>query len=120
MSVQSPVGTHNQCPLSRRDWLQSFGMGFGGIALAGMLDQEGTANPQVDPRRIMQETRGGVLTTFHTPPKAKRVIYLFQSGGPSQLDLFDYKPLLVEKSGEQLPESVRDTQRLTGMSGHQS
>ncbi len=120
MSVQSPVGKHNQCPLSRRDWLQSFGMGFGGIALAGMLYQEGTANPQVDPRRIMQETRGGVLTTFHTPPKAKRVIYLFQSGGPSQLDLFDYKPLLVEKSGEQLPESVRGTQRLTGMSGHQS
>ena len=48
------------------------------------------------------------------------MIYLFQSGGPSQLDLFDHKPLLVEKTGEQLPDSVRGGQRLTGMSGNQS
>jgi uncharacterized protein (DUF1501 family) len=48
------------------------------------------------------------------------VIYLFQSGGPSQLETFDYKPLLNEKQGEQLPESVRMGQRLTGMSGNQA
>jgi hypothetical protein len=53
-------------------------------------------------------------------PKAKRVIYLFQSGGPSQMDLLDYKPLLNEKHGEQLPAEVRGEQRLTGMSGNQS
>jgi len=56
----------------------------------------------------------------HFPPKAKRVIYLFQSGGPSQIELFDYKPRLVEFQGAELPESVRNGQRLTGMSASQS
>ncbi len=56
----------------------------------------------------------------HFAPRAKRIVYLFQSGGPSQLDLFDYKPLLNEKNGEELPASVRDGQRLTGMSGNQA
>ena len=55
----------------------------------------------------------------HFPPKVKRVIYLFQSGGPSQLDLFDYKPVLNERNGEELPPSVRGEQRLTGMTAHQ-
>ncbi len=63
---------------------------------------------------------GGILDKLHYPARAKRVIYLFMSGGPSQLDLFDYKPLLNEKQGEDLPESVRMGQRLTGMSGHQA
>ena len=81
-------------------------MGLGGMALADMLGRTAAA--------------GGVLGGFHFPPKAKRVIYLFQSGGPSQLDLYDHKPLLVEKSGEQLPDTVRGEQRLTGMSGNQS
>ncbi len=56
----------------------------------------------------------------HFPPKAKRVIYLFQSGGPSQIELFDYKPRLVEFQGAELPDSVRNGQRLTGMSASQS
>lgn len=60
------------------------------------------------------------LALPHFPAKAKRVIYLFQSGGPSQHDLFDYKPKLNELNGEQLPDSVRKGQRLTGMSGNQS
>jgi hypothetical protein len=92
---------------SRRDWLRSFGLGFGGLALADLLARESPAS-------------SGVLEGFHVAPRAKRVIYLFQSGGPSQLDLFDHKPLLTEKDGEQLPESVRGGQRLTGMSGNQS
>ncbi|HUQ93255.1 MAG TPA: DUF1501 domain-containing protein [Bryobacteraceae bacterium] len=53
-------------------------------------------------------------------PKARRVIYLFQSGGPSQMELFDYKPRLKEFQGAELPESVRMGQRLTGMSATQS
>src|SRR4029079_926213 len=65
-------------------------------------------------------TDRGVLNEPHYPPKAKRIIYLFMSGGPSQLDLFDYKPLLNERHGEQLPDSIRAGQRLTGMSGNQS
>jgi hypothetical protein len=54
------------------------------------------------------------------PAKAKRVIYLFQSGGPSQMELFDYKPRLVEFQGTDLPASIRGGQRLTGMSATQS
>ncbi|HIO81548.1 TPA: DUF1501 domain-containing protein, partial [Candidatus Poribacteria bacterium] len=52
--------------------------------------------------------------------KAKRIIYLFQSGGPSQIDLFDHKPLLNQKQAEELPDSVRRGQRLTGMSANQA
>jgi hypothetical protein len=56
----------------------------------------------------------------HFPAKAKRVIYLFQEGGPSQLDTFDYKPQLEEWFDKELPESVRGSQRLTGMTSGQA
>lgn len=56
----------------------------------------------------------------HFAPKAKRVIYLFQSGAPSQLELFDYKPALARLAGQELPDSVRQGQRLTGMTATQS
>ncbi len=98
---------------SRRRLLASTGLGFGGLALADLLARgEAAAAVPAAPH--------GALGAFHVPPKAKRVIYLFQSGGPSQLDLYDWKPTLVERAGEQLPESVRGGQRLTGMSGNQS
>lgn len=95
--------------LSRRDCLNRIGVGLGGIALSDLL--AGTAQA---------ETSRGVLGGPHFAPKAKRVIYLFQSGGPSQLDLYDHKPLLVQQHGQQLPDSVRAGQRLTGMSANQS
>lgn len=95
----------------RRHFLNRFGLGLGGFALAEMLSQPSHAAPALDK---------GVLGQPHFPPRAKRVIYLFMSGGPSQLDLFDYKPLLNKRHGEQLPDSVRGGQRLTGMSGNQS
>jgi hypothetical protein len=63
---------------------------------------------------------GGILGKPHFTPKVKRVIYLFQSGAPSQLDLFDYKPLLNKLNGQELPESVRQGQRLTGMTAGQT
>ena len=63
---------------------------------------------------------GGLTGLPHFPPKAKRVIYLFQSGGPSQMELFDYKPRLKEFAGTELPESIRQGQRLTGMSASQA
>ena len=56
----------------------------------------------------------------HFPPTAKRVIYLFQSGGPSHVDLFDYHPLLRELHGTELPDSIRQGQRITGMTSGQS
>src|SRR5207237_4407352 len=55
----------------------------------------------------------------HFAPKARRVIYLFQSGAPSQMDLFDHKPKLLDLRGSELPDSIRQGQRLTGMTATQ-
>src|SRR6476661_2988144 len=91
-----------QSPLSmtRR---QLFGRSAGGIGAAALssLMEHAVAQP-------------------HFAPKAKRVIYLFQHGGPSQLDLFDHKPGLQKLRGADLPESVRMGQRLTGMTAYQT
>jgi hypothetical protein len=101
--------------LSRRDFLNRFGLGLGGMALAQLL------NPASSVAAAMPApASGGVLPGPHFGPKAKRIIYLFMAGGPSQLETFDYKPLLQERNGEDLPDSVRQGQRLTGMSGNQS
>lgn len=78
-----------------------------------LMDLESKAAP------VVQEPSSGILGTTHHPAKAKRVIYLFQSGGPSQLDLFDYKPGLRKRMGMDLPDSVRMGQRLTGMTAGQ-
>ncbi|MGN6543553.1 MAG: DUF1501 domain-containing protein [Aureliella sp.] len=101
---------------SRRSFLTQTGLGLGGVALADMLARDCGAAETAEPAHLDR----GVLGKPHFTPRAKRVIYLFMSGGPSQLDLFDYKPLLNERNGEQLPDSVRGGQRLTGMSGNQS
>jgi len=97
--------------IDRRQFLNRFGMGLGGVALAEMLATDQAHATPVD---------HGILGASHFAPRAKRIIYLFMSGGPSQLDLFDHKPLLNKMNGEQLPDSVRGGQRLTGMSGNQS
>ncbi|HQZ28655.1 MAG: DUF1501 domain-containing protein [Verrucomicrobiales bacterium] len=92
--------------MSRREALTRFGGGLGSLALGGLLNPASASIPSPS-----------YLTSA---PKAKRVIYLFQSGGPSQMDLFDYKPKLNEEQGKELPDSLRKGQRLTGMSGNQS
>jgi hypothetical protein len=102
--------------LNRRTFLGQSGLGLGSMALADILNREAKAEDRATDPVIDR----GVLGEPHFPAKAKRVIYLFMSGGPSQLDLYDYKPLLNERHGEQLPDSVRGGQRLTGMSGNQS
>jgi hypothetical protein len=68
----------------------------------------------------LQAKTGGLPGMPTRPPTAKRVIYLFMSGGPSQMELFDYKPRLREFAGQELPESIRNGQRLTQMSATQS
>jgi len=95
--------------MQRRDVLNQFGLGLGTLALAELM-QPTTASART----------GGILEQTHLTPRAKRVIFLFQSGGPSQMDLFDHKPLLNEMHGQELPDEVRGNQRLTGMSGNQS
>ena len=62
----------------------------------------------------------GTLGRTHFKPKAKRVIYLFMSGGPSHIDMFDYHPKLREYHGQELPDSIRNGQRITGMTSKQS
>ena len=95
--------------LNRRQWLERFGMGLGGIALTDLLTRSASA-----------ATDAGVMGGTHFPATAKRVIYLFQSGGPSQIETWDPKPTLQARHGQELPASVRGTQRLTGMSGNQA
>ncbi len=94
---------------SRRDFLGKFGMGLGAFALSSLLNEGKSFGQEM-----------GIEGGLHHLPKAKRVIFLFQAGGPSQMDLFDHKPLLNEMQGTQLPDDVRKGQRLTGMSGAQA
>ena len=77
--------------LSRREWLFRSAAGFGGVALASLLTEQARAD--------------GVLTKLHHEPKAKAVIFLYMDGGPSQVDTFDYKPVL-EKFNGQDPKKV--------------
>ena len=97
--------------LTRREFFGRAAQGFGAVALASLLPQLAAAQ--------QGSKSAGRIGTDH-PAKAKRIIYLFQAGGPAQQDLFDYKPLLNQKHGEQLPDSVRKTQRLTAMTGNQN
>ncbi|MBM3986319.1 MAG: DUF1501 domain-containing protein [Planctomycetes bacterium] len=98
------MSAHDDLPLllTRRRFLRASALGLGGLALGSIVQG------QLAPRAPA------------VAPKARRIIYLFQAGGPSQFETFDPKPLLNARHGEPLPDSVRQGQRLTGMSGHQS
>ena len=109
--------------LNRRHFLQSSGVSLGAIALGSLLDRDVKA-ADLDPSVAgisPAAARGGegLPGLPHFPPKIKRVIYLFQSGAPSQMDLFDYKPALRDKKGIELPDSVRMGQRITTMTSGQ-
>ena len=107
--------------LPRRAFLQTTGLSLGGIALSELLASGGRQSADVAKTPGADASGSpGILKTLHHTPKAKRVIFLFMAGGPSQMDLFDYKPLLNKLHGQQLPDSVRKGQRLTGMTGSQS
>ena len=106
---------HDNSNYSRRDFLTKTSLGLGGISLASFLNSENLF--------ASNAIRSSINAEFNLPhfvPKVKRVIYLFQSGAPSQLDLFDHKPLLSKMNGEELPESVSGGQRLTGMTAGQN
>ena len=97
--------------INRRKFLSRLSLGIGSVALGSLL--------------IPDLFKGGEEESImaglpHFAPRAKRIIYLFQNGAPSQLDLFDYKPLLQKMQGEALPASVRMGQRLTGMTADQA
>ena len=104
--------TELQHLLTRRRFLELSGTGIGAAALATLFNEDLTAQ---SPGAI-----GGLPGLPHFAPKAKRVIYLFQGGAPSQHDLWDYKPQIAHLRGTDLPESVRQGQRLTPMTASQA
>jgi len=109
------TGFDNTLQFDRRGVLQNFGMGLGGIALAELLTGKSGSAAGIESAAMAEQSLISPLLA-----RAKRVIYLFQSGGPSQMDLYDYKPLLNKMQGQELPPEVRKGQRLTAMSGNQA
>jgi hypothetical protein len=109
-----PPSREHALLMTRRHFFGRTSTGLGAAILANLLNDdlrgaEAVANPE-----------GGLPGLPHFPPKAKRVIYLFQGGAPSQMELFDFKPRLYDLRGTELPDSVRQGQRLTGMTSTQS
>jgi Protein of unknown function (DUF1501) len=108
----------------RRNFLTKTSLGLGGIALAGLLGiNKSNAVQTKTSKGILSEAdlQNQILAALpHFAPKAKRVVYLFMSGGPSQFETWDHKPTLVSRFGKELPSSIRGDQRLTGMSANQS
>lgn len=98
---------------NRRRFLSKMSLGLGSIALGSLLMPDLLSGGGMDEDDF-------VAGIPHFAPKAKRVIYLFQNGAPSQLELFDYKPKLREMMGQELPASIRAGQRLTGMTANQA
>ena len=99
---------------TRRAFFGRAATGIGTAALASLLNERlfaANVDPSLKPH--------GALDAFHFAPKAKHIIYLFMSGGPSHIDLFDYKLALKQHHGEELPASVRMGQRVTGMTAGQ-
>src|SRR5690349_6454134 len=103
----------HQLLLTRRHFFGRAGTGLGLAGLASLLNDDLTAASAA-------KDTGGLPGLPHFAAKARRVIYLFQSGAPAQMDLFDYKPRLKDLRATELPESVRMGQRLTGMTADQT
>jgi len=97
--------------LNRRHFLARSGISLGAMALGSLLRSECA--------KAASGSLDGLAGLPHFPAKVKRIIYLFQSGAPSQMDLFDYKPGLKDKRGIDLPDSVRMGQRFTTMTSGQ-
>ena len=93
---------------TRRHFLRDCRLGLGGMALGSLLQQERVVGAGQQAGVV-----SGVAGPFHLPPRAKRVIFLFMAGGPSQLDLFDYKPKLQQFSGQAVPPSMLEGKRFS-------
>src|ERR1043165_7677046 len=106
--------TEQKLLINRRQFFGRMATGIGVAALGSVLNPGLLAAITGGTKRL--HALPGVP---HFPPKAKRVIYLFMAGGPSQIDLFDHKPTLEKLHNTELPESIRMGQRLTGMTSGQ-
>ena len=109
-----PIREH-RLQLTRRHFFGRLATGIGTVALGSLLNPVLLASTAATLKRV-----GGLPGVPHFAPKARRVIYLHMAGGPSQIDLFDYKPALEKLHGTELPASVRMGQRITGMTSGQS
>lgn len=116
MKENNPT-TEKQLLLTRRHFFGRASWGLGAAVMSTLLSQEGRAS--ADGGGDAART-GGLPGLPHFPAKAKRIIYLFQSGAPSQFETFDYKPRLAELRGTDLPASIRMGQRLTAMTATQT
>ncbi|MCB1019365.1 MAG: DUF1501 domain-containing protein [Acidobacteria bacterium] len=105
--------TDSRLDITRRSFFGRTATGIGAAALSQLLGRD------LQAKQGGAAELGGLPGLPHFAPKAKRVIYLFMSGGPSQMETFDYKPRLVDVAGKNLPESIRGGQRLTGMTSTQ-
>ena len=93
---------------------------LGGLGLGSLVTSASQAATFDAATPVGSDAEAILRRGFHHAPKAKRVIYMHMEGAPSQLDLFDYKPGLRERFNEDLPDSIRDGQRLTGMTSGQA
>lgn len=96
----------DSCQCCRRTFLSR---GIAGLGLLGL-------NFLLDPRLFAADSKG-VINPLHFPPKAKRVIFLYQAGGPSHLETFDYKPKLAEMNGQPMPDSLTKGQQIAQLQG---
>ena len=96
MNHEIPRHLLRQFQGTRRELLQSWCVGFGGVALAGLLQEQGLAAPAAPPHPLAAQQP-------HFKPRAKRIIFLFMHGGPSHIDLFDPKPVLQKNDGKKPP-----------------
>jgi len=110
--LRIPDMKKEESTIDRRDFLTRTGMGLGALALGQLLSPFGAQAGTLEDRIMAALPR--------IAPKAKKVVFLFMAGGPSQFETFDYKPKLSTLQGTHLPDSVRRGQRLTGMSGNQT
>src|ERR1700716_3944977 len=115
-SLTNSMSPQISAAMTRRQFFRrsTAGVALGIPALATLLATDGFAADTAT------NATGGLVGLPHFPPKARRVIFLHQSGAPSQMELFDYKPNLVKSQGVELPGSVRMGQRITGMTSAQS
>ncbi|MDA1313083.1 MAG: DUF1501 domain-containing protein [Acidobacteria bacterium] len=105
--------------MTRRHLFGRASSGIGIAALGSLLGRDLIAGPKGPNDGSLNPLTAGLNGLPHFAPKAKRIIYLFQSGAPSQIDLFDYKPMLRKFHGQELPDSIRQGQRITGMTSGQ-
>src|SRR4051812_8293518 len=108
-----PIHAYTQA-MTRRHFFAHGAMGLGGAALATLQGQAAA------PRLPVRQPVGGLPGLPHFPPRARRAIYLFMNEGPSQMDLWDYKPKMNDWYDKDLPESIRKGQRLTTMASGQN